>query len=1507
MDTRHPIGNPFRAIPVAIALIFNIVAGPIAPLLQSQIAALAPSRVMGYVGDASTFELDGNATTQSTHDWDQVYAGTSGANDTVFKQDVTGQGDDILTGGNTKDIYDLSSWLWKQSATTSVQDKDDIENAFAASYTSSIGHTIGVFGLDRYSIDGDATAGFWFFKDQVAKAGNGSGNGTGFTGVHTEGDILVVIDFTNGGAAGTATIYTWHNGALTLGTSGTACNGVSAQPVCAITNLVDTSSPWPYTPKSGTANVFPAAPVKNGSQGAGALYEAGIDLTALGLDSGCFSSFLAETRSSQQPTSTLSDFVLGSFSFCEPPMLQTQVSASSVSMGDSVTDLATLSGNKGAVEGTVDFYVCGPTNSAQDCTTGGTKVGGSISVANNKATSAAFTPDAAGFYCFRAEYTPAAGSKYLAVSHTNDTTECFQVLPAEIHVAKSADAASVSAGEDIGFTVTVSNAGTGTAKGVTLSDALPAGNGGHPVHWVIDGGADAAAFAISGADGSQSLSLKGQPISLAAGGSLTVHIDAATTADNCATYDNTASVSTTNDGSDEASASEQVLCPNLSISKTPDGGSVVAGSPITFTIAIHNGGAGKATNVNIDDDLPAGFAWAESPDKAECTISSGHLHCDIASLASGADFSVTVSAPTTAEDCGLVPNTASVDADNNPQHSDDGDVTVLCPDVSIQKSTSTPHVSAGEGVSFDLTVTAGGTGTSTNVTLTDTLPSGVSWNGPSGADAGACSISSGVLTCHFGTMAPGASKHVTLTGTAGTGACPSIANSASVSSDVDVDSSNNEAGPVQITVDCPDVSIQKDPHVTPISAGDVAQFDITVQNLGPGTAYDVNVSDDPLPAGVSWQEDSDFCSITGSALSCHWDSIAGGHGFQIHVWGTTDAADCGTLDNTAVVSAANELQTKLGNNHDSASIDVLCPNLSASKSADNGTVSAGQPVGFTITNGNSGAEGTGTAHDVMLNDPLPAGADLDWSIASQPAGNPCDITGSVGSETLECSFGDLAPGDSVSVDVTSNTAKADCATYTNIASVTASNHDELKPQADVTIECPGLNIAKSAADNSIVGGDTASFTIVVWNVGNGTAINAQLNDPLPAGGGSLSWSINPAYSGPGTCAINGAAGAQTLHCDFGDLAGGSSQEQPSASITVVADTTRDDCGTLPNEATASADNNDDVKGDASIDVACPLIKIEKSNDAIAPVLPGTTVNYSLIVTVTDGPASDVVVVDMLPAGLDDPTNISDGGTWDSSTRTILWDLGDLDGVKELTYQAAVSADDTNGQVLKNVAVVTSPNTQCPDAESLADECVDDSTVTVRVPALTIEKAADIDEIHFVFDAKGNLKSVTPADRMVTWTLTYTLTNGPVTNAVICDPLPAHLSFVSASDGGHIADGSGGCEAGVVEWSLGTLSASGSVTFKTTVDVDAPDGAIENVAVIFSDQTPEDEGRDHVNVTSESVQAATPTPRPSVPNTAVVLAPNGQPIQVPIELLVVLFLGSLGVLAVANVRAVRRRR
>src|SRR5205823_1017622 len=48
----------------------------------------------------------------------------------------------------------------------------------------------------------------------------------------------------------------------------------------------------------------------------GEFLEEGVNLTSLGLSS-CFSSFLAETRSSQSPSATLSDFALGNFSTCK--------------------------------------------------------------------------------------------------------------------------------------------------------------------------------------------------------------------------------------------------------------------------------------------------------------------------------------------------------------------------------------------------------------------------------------------------------------------------------------------------------------------------------------------------------------------------------------------------------------------------------------------------------------------------------------------------------------------------------------------------------------------------------------------------------------------------------------------------------------------------------------------------------------------------------------------------------------------------------------------------------------------------------------------------------------------------------------------------------------------------------------------------------------------------------------------------------------------------------------
>ena len=89
-----------------------------------------------------------------------------------------------------------------------------------------------------------------------------------------------------------------------------------------------------------------------------------------------------------------------------------------------------------------------------------------------------------GRYCFRVEYSPAEGSEYLAGEHTNLTTECFRVIPADVHILKSPNSGSASAGTDISFTMSWTNEGEGSATGVVVSDTLPTGGG---LNWSISG------------------------------------------------------------------------------------------------------------------------------------------------------------------------------------------------------------------------------------------------------------------------------------------------------------------------------------------------------------------------------------------------------------------------------------------------------------------------------------------------------------------------------------------------------------------------------------------------------------------------------------------------------------------------------------------------------------------------------------------------------------------------------------------------------------------------------------------------------------------------------------------------------------------------------------------------------------------------------------------------------------------------------------------------------------
>nr|WP_321271119.1 hypothetical protein [uncultured Tolumonas sp.] len=237
----------------------------------------------------------------------------------------------IFDGGK-KDIQDVTQWSWGNGA---VPDKDNITNAYAAAYKDETDPTnpqlMIYFGADRYANTGDAFMGFWFFQQQVA-ANSTTGK---FSGAHTNGDTLVLVNYPQAaGAVPYIAVINWDTtctkaasntptpgqcAAANLrlksesnGSTPALCDSTANQDACAITNLGEVNSPWPYVPKAGTTNKFPYE----------SFFEGGINLSKLAGNT-CFSSYMAETRSSSSFTASLKDFALGSFETCGVKIVKT--------------------------------------------------------------------------------------------------------------------------------------------------------------------------------------------------------------------------------------------------------------------------------------------------------------------------------------------------------------------------------------------------------------------------------------------------------------------------------------------------------------------------------------------------------------------------------------------------------------------------------------------------------------------------------------------------------------------------------------------------------------------------------------------------------------------------------------------------------------------------------------------------------------------------------------------------------------------------------------------------------------------------------------------------------------------------------------------------------------------------------------------------------------------------------------------------------------------------------
>ncbi len=154
-------------------------------------------------------------------------------------------------------------------------------------------------------------------------------------------------------------------------------------------------------------------------------------------------------------------------------------------------------------------------------------------------------------------------------------------------------------------------------------------------------------------------------------------------------------------------------------------------------------------------------------------------------------------------------------------------------DLALAMTASPSTVPVNSNVTYTLTATNAGPGAATNVTFTDTLPSGLTYVSAA-SSAGTCS-GTATVTCNVGTIANGGTATVTLVATA-TAAAGSITNNASVSSDVADPAPTNNTATAAVTMGGPIASLSASTLALPNTPLNLICHAVSVTLTNTGTA-----------------------------------------------------------------------------------------------------------------------------------------------------------------------------------------------------------------------------------------------------------------------------------------------------------------------------------------------------------------------------------------------------------------------------------------------------------------------------------------------------------------------------------------------------------------------------------------------------------------------------------------------------------------------------------------------
>ena len=350
---------------------------------------------------------------------------------------------------------------------------------------------------------------------------------------------------------------------------------------------------------------------------------------------------------------------------------------------------------------------------------------------------------------------------------------------------------------------------------------------------------------------------------------------------------------------------------------------------------------------------------------------------------------------------------------------------------------------AGQALTYTLTVTNAGPFPATGVIATDAVPAGAVFDAAS-ASQGTASLVGGAVVASLGGLAAGGSATITIVVTpSGAG---SLTNTADVTgNEPDPDPSNNSATVTTTINPAPplpavDLAVTKSAPTSGVEGQDLA-YTIVVTNAGPGNESAAHLLD-LLPTGVVLVSSSvPPASATPGLLTFDLGDLPA-HSSRTIVLIVMPMVE-GTLVNQVVVSG---IQPDLdpSNNMASATTTVTAAPtaLAVGLVAAPTTGTVGRELTYTVTVTNSGP---GPASGVVLTSDIPAGATI--VAASQTQG-----TSSISSGVVTTALGGLAVGASATVTIVVIPTAA--GTLTTVASVAGNEPNPNPSGAVATLSTP---------------------------------------------------------------------------------------------------------------------------------------------------------------------------------------------------------------------------------------------------------------------------------------------------------------------------------------------------------------------------------------------------------------------------------------------------------------------